>query len=163
MHGQRGLDLARDQENPESSGGHPERPQSNYQGRESAESRKVVNDRTPKGGGFSHKEFMSLALGDVNAASLKALVAQGGAELDDFVAKINAAGVALEDHAEVDLDQVVTTAITGLKAIVDPVNANLTQAVVVLAQLLAMFTQIKDQGLDVGGMKIQLQPPKVGA
>lgn len=96
---------------------------------------------------------MSLALGDVNAESLKALVTQGGSELDDFVAKLNVAANNTEDHAEADMAELVNAFLAGVKGIIDPMNANLTA-------LLALLNEVKSQGLDVGGMKIQLQPPK---
>jgi hypothetical protein len=100
---------------------------------------------------------MSIALGDVNAESLKALVSQGGAELDEFVDRVQkaagATGSDLIGQANTDVSLDVEAILAGLKGLLAPANA-------AIPQIVAMLTEITDRGLVI---TVSLAPAKGSA
>ena len=97
---------------------------------------------------------MSLALGDINAESLKALATQGGAELDEFVDRIKAMAITAEDHGEAVIDSVETKTQGDIAEDINAVIAGLRD---VLAPVEKMLGEIIDRGLVI---TVALAPAK---
>jgi hypothetical protein len=97
---------------------------------------------------------MSLALGDINAESLKALAAQGGAEFDEFVDRIKAMAIAAEDHGEAVIDAVETKTQGDIAEDINAVTAGLRD---VLAPVITMLDEIIGRGLVI---TVALAPAK---
>ena len=87
---------------------------------------------------------MSIALGDVNAESLKALVSQGGAELDEFVDRVQKAAGATGSDLLAQLSDELSEVVNNLEATAKDLFMPVTQSA---PQLVALLTEIKERGL----------------